>query len=105
MQKLGWSIARQTTKLANGSIPYHESHAQFMNGVWLGGRNLFALLLSGSLHPPLAKIVNFFQAATQSSGAKKNCIVYNFFCIFIIIIVIIITIIYINSCISISFVV
>jgi len=26
----------QIGKLANGNIPYHKRHAQFMNGDWLG---------------------------------------------------------------------
>jgi len=29
-------------KLAKGNIPYHGCHAQFMNGDWPGGRNLFS---------------------------------------------------------------
>ena len=40
MQELGGSTARQISKLADGSIPYHGSHARFINGGWLGGRNL-----------------------------------------------------------------
>jgi len=28
-------------KLANGNILYHRCHAQFMNGGWPEGRNLF----------------------------------------------------------------
>ena len=40
VQEMGGSIARQITKLANGNTPYHERHAQFMNGGWLRARNL-----------------------------------------------------------------
>jgi len=29
-------------KLANGNIPYHGHHAQFINGSWLRGRKLFS---------------------------------------------------------------
>ena len=33
MQELGESTTRQITRLANGKIPYHKSHAKSMNGV------------------------------------------------------------------------
>jgi len=32
VQELGGSIPRQTAKLANGNIPYHRCHAQFIGG-------------------------------------------------------------------------
>ena len=54
MQKLGQSIARQLAKLANGDIPYHRSHDQYMNGGWLGGTKETALLGSVSLNPLLS---------------------------------------------------
>jgi len=43
----GWEGAEQGSqpKLASGNIPYHGCHAQFMNGCWLGGRNLPFLFL------------------------------------------------------------
>ena len=44
MQELGESIVIQTAKQANGNIPHHKCHAQFMNGGLLGDRELSALL-------------------------------------------------------------
>ena len=41
MQGLGGSTARQIAKVANGNIPYHRHHTQFMNRGWRGGRNAF----------------------------------------------------------------
>ena len=67
-------------KLGNGNIPYHRRHAQFMNGGWLGGRKLSALLVLLSLNPFLAGNLNFFQAANRLSGSeKKSCCIYFFF--------------------------
>ena len=42
MPELGGSRARQLAKLANGNIPCHGHCARFMNGGWLGGRNLYS---------------------------------------------------------------
>jgi len=42
VQELGGNIASQIAKLANGKIPYHKSHAEFMNGNWLRGSRLFS---------------------------------------------------------------
>ena len=49
MQKLVRSIARQP-KLANGNIPYHRCHAQFMNEDWPGAA-IFFFLTSRSSNP------------------------------------------------------
>jgi len=50
VQELGGSIARQVDKLANGNIPYHKRHAQFMNVVGRGGRKLSAFWFSKRLN-------------------------------------------------------
>jgi len=93
---MGGSIARQRAKLANGNIPYHRHHADFMNAGWPGHRKLSVLLLSRSLNPRLDRISNFCHAANQLAGGEKNCIVYSVFCTFMLIIIIIITIISIH---------
>jgi len=48
-------------RLPSGNIPYHRQHAQFMNGGWLGGRKLSALLVSLSPNPLLSGSLNFFE--------------------------------------------
>jgi len=79
-------------ELANGNIPYHKHHSQFINGGWLGSGSYWLFLVSMSFfessHGQEFELFYFFQAANWSlSGEKK--IVYRLFCIFIIIIVII----------------
>ena len=59
VQELGGSIARQIVKLANRNIPYHRSHAQFINGGRPRGRNPSALLFSVGLNPLLFGNLNF----------------------------------------------
>jgi len=54
VQELGGSTARETAKLANGNIPHHRRPAQFMNGDWLGDRNLFVVVF-----PPLLSEFKF----------------------------------------------
>ena len=73
MQELGGSTTRQTTKLANGNVPYHKHHAQFMNGGWPGGGKRSFCLISMTLNPLLAVSSNFFGAENQSSGSEKKC--------------------------------
>jgi len=68
VQELGGSTASQLAKLANGNIPYLRCHTQFMNRGWLGGRKLFAMLLSGSLNPLLYRCLNFFSGCESVNG-------------------------------------
>jgi len=77
-------------RLADGNIPYHGHHAQFMNGGWSGRRKLSAFLFSMSSNPLLAGSLNVFWAANLSSSGEEYRIVCSLFCIFIIIIIIII---------------
>jgi len=73
-------------------------------GVGHGERAIGSSWFPRVLNPLLARSLNIFQAANQSSGGEKNYIVYSLLCIIFIIIVIIITIYSIISSISISFV-
>jgi len=112
-------------KLANGNIPYHRRHAQFINGGWPGGRTisflfLWVQILSGLgvwTFPGVQSFLGILRnprvpdctiaarglAANQSLGDEKNCIVHNLFCVCVIIILIFSS--SISSSVSVSFVV
>jgi len=62
VQELGGSIARQTTKLASGILPYHKSHVQFTNGGWPGGRNLSLSFLFCEFESSLVWEIELFWA-------------------------------------------
>jgi len=51
-------MARQP-KLANGNIPYHRRHTQFMNWSWPGCRNLSDFLFSVNSNPLFAGVQSF----------------------------------------------
>jgi len=63
-------------KLADGNIPYHGRHAQFMNGGWLKGRN--------------PQVLQSLLGMAIDHRVVRNCIVHYLFCIFVVIIIIII---------------
>jgi len=71
VQELGGSTAWQIARLANGNVPYHRWHAQFMNGGCLGGRNLAAVLFTMSSNPLLFRNSNFSGSSVFLGSFKK----------------------------------
>jgi len=72
VQELGGSTARQTAELANGNIPYHERHGQFINGL-AGGAGMFwgfffLLFFSSSV---FLGVQSFFLGGTFVKFAKS----------------------------------
>jgi len=55
-------------KLADGNIPYHRHHAQFINGGWPRGRNI---LFSMNSNPLLSGTSNF-SSAVFFLGVPQN---------------------------------
>jgi len=89
VQELEGSVARQIAKLAKGNTPYNKHHAQFMNVVGWGEKDIsLSFFFSRRVNPLLAGSWNWFWAVIQSSGGEKFCIVYSWLFIFIINIII-----------------
>jgi len=59
--------------IATGNIPYHRHHVQFMNGVWLEGRNPFLVLLFSRSSNLLFSQSSVFFMKSVSSGFHGPC--------------------------------